>query len=280
MHNHTQPLSAQVRFENVNVHYYSKPAWFGGKPFKALDQLNLSIETQNLAIVGPSGAGKSTLIELLFSLRRPTSGEVYICGQPLSSSSEKQRRALCRHIQLIPQEPQSSLNPYYTVEQILSEPLVSMGLTDNKQQKIENALRDVGLNPSLLTRPSRQLSVGQSQRVAIARALIVEPCVLVADEPTSSLDPVSRKQILDLFVSIQQRRQMRLILVTHDLNAAEALCDEILVLDKGQVAEYGDAKQVMNQPKHMTTQALLRAQKTNYEFTKTIGEVSYAPKYA
>ena len=277
MPNHTQLMSAQVRFENVNVHYYSKPAWLGGKPFKALDQLDLSIDTQNLAIVGPSGAGKSTLIELLFSLRRPTSGEVYICGQPLSSSSEKQRSALCQHIQLIPQEPQSSLNPYYTVEQLLLEPLISMGLTDNKELKIEKVLRDVGLNESLLTRPSRQLSVGQAQRVAIARALIVEPCVLVADEPTSSLDPVSRQQVLDLFVSIQQRRQMRLILVTHDLNAAEALCDEILVLDKGQVAEYGDAKQVMKQPKHMTTRALLSAQKTNHEYTKTIGEVSYAP---
>ncbi|MEF1279287.1 dipeptide/oligopeptide/nickel ABC transporter ATP-binding protein [Vibrio fortis] len=277
MPNHTQPMSAQVRFENVNVHYYSKPAWLGGKPFKALDQLDLNIETQNLAIVGPSGAGKSTMIELLFSLRRPTSGEVYICGQPLSSSSEKLRRALCQHIQLIPQEPQSSLNPYYTVEQLLLEPLISMGLTDNKEQKTEKALRDVGLNESLLARPSRQLSVGQAQRVAIARSLIVEPCVLVADEPTSSLDPVSRQQVLDLFVSIQQRRQMRLILVTHDLNAAEALCDEILVLDKGKVAEYGDAKQVMKQPKHMTTRALLSAQKTNHEYTKTIGEVSYAP---
>ena len=277
MHNHTQPMSAQVRFENVNVHYFSKPAWLGGKPFKALDQLDLTIETQNLAIVGPSGAGKSTLIELLFGLRKPTSGEVYVCGQPLSLSSEKQRRALCQHIQLIPQEPQSSLNPYYTVEQLLLEPLISMGLTENKQQKIEDAMRDVGLDLTLLPRPSRRLSVGQAQRVAIARALIVEPCVLVADEPTSSLDPVSRQQILDLFISIQQHRQMRLILVTHDLNAAQALCDDILVLDKGSVAEHGDADQVMNRPKHMTTRALLSAQQTNHEFTKTIGEVSYAP---
>ena len=242
MHNHTQPLSAQVRFENVNVHYYSKPAWLGGKPFKALDQLNLSIETQNLAIVGPSGAGKSTLIELLFSLRRPTSGEVYICGQPLSSSSDKQRRALCRHIQLIPQEPQSSLNPYYTVEQILSEPLVSMGLTDNKQQKIENALRDVGLTPSLLTRPSRQLSVGQAQRVAIARALLKDAPILLLDEATSALDAESETKVQQALERLMVGRTT--LVVAHRL-ATIKNADRILVLEGGTVIDEGTHDQLV-----------------------------------
>ena len=274
---HTQPKSAEVRFEQASVHYYSKPSWLGGKPFKALEQLDLAIDTKNIAIVGPSGAGKSTLIELLFGLRKPTSGEVYVCGYPLSRSSAKQRQELCQHIQLIPQEPQSSLNPYYTVRQILLEPLSNIGLTQELNEKVEKVLADVGLDLTMLDRNPQQLSVGQAQRVAIARALIVEPCVLVADEPTSSLDPVSRKQILDLLAGIQKSRQMRLILVTHDLDAAQTLCDEILVLDKGRVVEHGTAQNVTNNPSHLITRALMSAQHKSNEFTKTIGEVSYAP---
>ena len=243
-------MSAQVRFENVSVHYQGQSRWFGlgasTSIFKALDGLTLKLDQQNLAIVGPSGAGKSTLIELLFGLRKPTEGEVYVCDYPLSKLSAKQRQMLCRHIQLIPQEPQSSLNPYYTVRQILSEPLINLAELAQIESRVESVLSDVGLDVTVLERNSQQLSVGQAQRVAIARALIVEPCVLVADEPTSSLDPVSRKQILDLLTQIQAKRQMRMILVTHDLDAALTLCDEILVLDKGCAVEHGAANQVAN----------------------------------
>ncbi|MGF1787779.1 dipeptide/oligopeptide/nickel ABC transporter ATP-binding protein [Photobacterium swingsii] len=276
MKNHEQPSSAQVHFDQVSVHYFAQPRWLGGKPFKALEQINLTISTQNLAIVGPSGAGKSTLIELLFGLRQPSEGEVYVCGYPLSRCTAKQRRTLCQHIQLIPQEPQSSLNPYYTVRQILLEPLFNIGEGEEGEQKVERVLADVGLDPLLLDRHPQQLSVGQAQRVAIARALIVEPCVLVADEPTSSLDPVSRQQILDLLAQIQKTRHMRLILVTHDVDAATQLCDEVLVLDKGRVVEHGTTKEVVMHPNDKITKALLRASTTSNEFTKTVGEVSYA----
>ncbi|MEI8632681.1 ATP-binding cassette domain-containing protein [Vibrio sp. PP-XX7] len=152
-------MSAQVRFEQVKVHYYAKPRWRGGQPFHALEQLDLVIETRNLAIVGPSGAGKSTLIELLFGLRQPSSGEVFVCGYPLSRSSAKQRQVLCQHIQLIPQEPQSSLNPYYTVRQILLEPLTNLGICQAQPGKVVQVLRDVGLDLSLLDRNPQQLSV-------------------------------------------------------------------------------------------------------------------------
>ncbi|WP_073585394.1 ABC transporter ATP-binding protein [Vibrio quintilis] len=267
-------MSAQVRFEQVTVQYYSKLRWLGGKPFKALDQLDLVIETNNIAIVGPSGAGKSTLIELLFGLRQPSAGEVYVCGYPLSKSSAKQRHELCQHIQLIPQEPQASLNPYYTVRQILTESLNNIGGQHRQHEKAEQVLQDVGLDLSLLDRNPQQLSVGQAQRVAIARALIVEPCILVADEPTSSLDPVSRQQIIDLFAEIQKSRHMRLILVTHDLDAAQTLCNEILVLDKGRIVEHRESQSLMSHPTHFITKALLSAQQRNNKFT--IGEVSYA----
>ncbi|MUK42827.1 ATP-binding cassette domain-containing protein [Aliivibrio fischeri] len=260
LNKHSQLKSAEVRFEQVSVYYYSRPSWLGGNPFKALEQLDLAIETQSIAIVGPSGAGKSTLIELLFGLRKPTFGEVFICGYPLSKSSVKQRRELCQHIQLIPQEPQSSLNPYYTVRQILLEPLKNIGQLGDFSEKVERVLNDVGLDISLLERHPQQLSVGQAQRVAIARALIVEPCVLVADEPTSSLDPVSRQQIIDLLIQLKKTRQMRLILVTHDLDAAQTLCDEILVLDKGQVIEHGTSERVAMTPTHSVTRALMNAQ--------------------
>ncbi len=275
MNKQSYPVSARIHFDKVSVHYHSTPPWLGGKPFKVLQQLDLSVETQNLAIVGPSGAGKSTLIELLFGLRKPTMGEVYVCGYSLSTSSVTQRRMLCQHIQLIPQEPQTSLNPYYTVRQILTEPLINATITNRHEAAIQQVLKDVGLDITLLDRYPLQLSVGQAQRVAIARALIVEPCVLVADEPTSSLDPVSRKQVLDLLASVQKARHMRLILVTHDLDAAKTLCDEILVLHQGKMVEYNSVENITLNPVHAVTQALIRAQKINNNLI--IEESSYAP---
>ncbi|MGR5063468.1 ABC transporter ATP-binding protein [Photobacterium sp. DNB22_13_2] len=254
------PGSAQLRFDNVSVHHYNRPRWLGGKPFVALNKLSLNIDQQSLAIVGPSGAGKSTLIELLFGLRHISEGEVYLCEQSLSKVSPQQRKQLCRHIQLIPQEPHTSLNPYYTVREILTEPQHSLGMSDGCEARLRKALADVNLSEALLNHKSSQLSLGQAQRVAIARALVVEPCVLVADEPTSSLDPVSRQHILDLLKHLQKQRDMRLLLVTHDLNAAKALCDEILVLDKGVAVEYGTASQVFGRPSHPTSQALVNMQ--------------------
>ncbi|MCQ1061043.1 ATP-binding cassette domain-containing protein [Photobacterium sp. ZSDE20] len=252
--------SAQLRFDNVSVHHYTRPSWLGGKPFVALNKLSLNIDQQSLAIVGPSGAGKSTLIELLFGLRHISEGEVYLCEQPLSQISPRQRRQLCRHIQLIPQEPHTSLNPYYTVRDILTEPQESLGMTEGSEARVLKALADVNLSTTLLDHTSSQLSLGQAQRVAIARALVVEPCVLVADEPTSSLDPISRQHIVDLLKHLQKQRDMRLLLVTHDLNAAKALCDDILVLDKGVAVEYGAASQVFDRPSHPTSQALVNMQ--------------------
>lgn len=275
MHNHIESESAEIRFEQVSIHYWSRSRWLGGKLFKALDNLNLVVDTNNLAIVGPSGAGKSTLIELLFGLRQPTFGEVFVCGFSLSACSSEQRRQLCQHIQLIPQEPQSSLNPHYTVYHILLEPLKNFGLLQDADKKIKQVLNDVGLNLNLLECSPQQLSVGQAQRVAIARALIVEPCVLVADEPTSSLDPVSRNQILNLLKHLQKARCMRLILVTHDLSAAQDLCDEILVLENGKVVDRQYTKSLKINSKHSMTQALLNAQNKNHEFTQWNKEIVY-----
>ncbi|WP_237487045.1 ABC transporter ATP-binding protein [Vibrio hippocampi] len=272
--------SAQIAFNDVSVHYYTKPRWMGGQPFKALQQLSLTLNTQSLAIVGPSGAGKSTLIELLFGLRQPTSGQITICGYNVAELTNTQRVALCQHIQLIPQEPHASLNPYYTVRQVLSEPLISLGKSEVADSRLQQALEDVGLDIQLLERNSKQLSVGQAQRVAIARALVVDPCILVADEPTSSLDPVNRKMILQLLGELQRKRNMKLMLVTHDLDAAQQLCDEILVLDNGQKVEHLDSDKFLTDCHHHTTLALLRAkdshQYTRHQYTLTHGEVTNA----
>lgn len=258
--------STLVSFSNVSVHHYSTPRWLGGKPFKALSNVSLQIENQNIAIVGPSGAGKSTLIELLFGLRTPSLGNVQIAGRTLPLHNASERLRVCSEVQMVPQEPHTSLNPYYTVEQILIEPLENLKIGGNHPQLAQIALNEVGLTADLLPLYPQQLSTGQAQRIAIARALIVKPKLLVADEPTSSLDPVNRQRIIELLNSLKQKYDLQLLLVSHDLKAAIALCEEIVVLDQGEIVEYGFVKQIMEQPVHPTTQALIRAQihsKTN-----------------
>lgn len=250
----------EITFENVGVHYYSIPRWLGGQAFKALQNVDVNVEDKSLAIVGRSGAGKSTLIELLFGLKSPTVGDISLFGHSLPIRNSKVQAAVCRLIQLVPQEPHTSLNPYYTVRQILAEPLSNLDVSGNHQSIIEETLLDVGLPVSLLSLKPNQLSTGQAQRVAIARALVVRPAVLVADEPTSSLDPVNRQRLLDLLNSLKKKRDMRLILVTHDLGAAQALCEEILVLDHGQMVEHGPTPQVMSEPAHPATQMLIESQ--------------------
>lgn len=253
-------MTASIQFNNVSLYYYSLPRWLGGKPFKALHNINLCIEDKSLAIVGPSGSGKSTLIELLFGLRKATNGDIILFGNSLPINSPKAQANVCKHMQLIPQEPHTSLNPYYTVYQVLQEPLLNLNDKSNHEVKIKDALKDVGLSNKLLPLTADQLSTGQAQRVAIARALVVNPSVLIADEPTSSLDPISRQKILDLLLSLKSRLDMRLVLITHDLQAAQTLCDDILVLDHGEVAEFGPSNQIMTTPNHTTTQALINAQ--------------------
>ncbi|MGF1773414.1 ATP-binding cassette domain-containing protein [Vibrio wakamikoensis] len=257
-----------VLFEHVGVHHYSVPRWLGGKPFRALDQVSLKIAERSVAIVGPSGAGKSTMIELLFGLRAPQEGRITVLGHTLPIASSNERLALCKQIQLIPQEPHTSLNPYYTVAQVLIEPLESLGIEGNHQQKAQRALEEVGLRPELIALTPSQLSTGQAQRVAIARALIVEPEVLVADEPTSSLDPVNRQRLIDLLNTLKQQRALKLILVTHDLDAANALCDDIVVLDQGKIVEHDEADRIMTSPTHPTTKALIHAQSLSSAINK------------
>ncbi|OEF08112.1 ABC transporter ATP-binding protein [Vibrio crassostreae] len=250
----------EIKFDNVSVHYYYVPSWLGGKAFKALQNIDLNVEDKSLAIVGRSGAGKSTLIELLFGLKAPTVGQINLFGYSLPIRDSKAQATVCRLIQLVPQEPHTSLNPYYTVRQILAEPLSNLDVSGNHEAIIEEALSDVGLPASLLLLKPNQLSTGQAQRVAIARALVVRPAVLVADEPTASLDPVNRQRLLDLVNSLKKKRDMRLILVTHDLGAAKALCEEILVLDHGEMVEHGPTDQVMSKPAHPATQMLIESQ--------------------
>ncbi|GLR75197.1 ATP-binding cassette domain-containing protein [Aliivibrio sifiae] len=253
-------IITSIQFDSVSVHHYSLPRWLRGQPFKALNNINLCIKDKNLAIVGPSGAGKSTLIELLFGLRKTTSSHITLFGNSLPISSRKAQISVSKRMQLIPQEPHTSLNPYYTIYQILREPLLNLKDESDHTARIKETLKEVGLSKKLLSLTAQQLSTGQAQRVAIARALVVKPSILIANEPTSSLDPVSRQKILDLLMSLKSRLNMRLILITHDLQAAQTLCDDILVLDHGEVAEFGPSNQIITAPNHPTTQALINAQ--------------------
>lgn len=249
-----------LRFSNVGIAYYRLPSWCGGKAFHALSGIDLCIENQSIAIVGPSGAGKSTLIELLFGLKKPTTGKIECLVNGHVLTDDNAITNLMRRIQLVPQEPHTSLNPFYTVKQILSEPLNHFSVDGSVHAHVEQTLADVGLSLSVLPLKPKQLSTGQAQRVAIARAIITRPAILVADEPTSSLDPVNRQKILTLLTSLKKRHQMRLLIITHDIDAAATLCDEIAVLHQGKIVEQRATKQMLSASTHPISQALMQAQ--------------------
>ncbi|MGA6222067.1 ATP-binding cassette domain-containing protein [Streptomyces umbrinus] len=234
---------------------------FRARPHEVLHGVSLTVgEGETLGVVGESGSGKTTIGRAVLGLAKPSGGRIRFCGQDITHSSGRERRALSRDIQVVFQDPYSSLNPSLTIGDILSEPLVVQGATSrDARTRVRELLDQVGLPADASERLPREFSGGQRQRVAIARALAPEPRLIVCDEPVSALDLSTQARVLDLFVDIQRRNRVAYLFVSHDLAVIRQVSHRVSVVYKGDVVESGPAGFVTSTPEHPYTQRLLLA---------------------
>jgi len=239
--------------------------WFSAedKVVRAVDDVDLSLRRgEVIALVGESGCGKSTLALTLMGLEEATAGQVFVEGRDITHADNEERKALRRKIQMIFQDPYESLNPTQTIEEIVAEPLQVHGLAPSSEEKrgrVLRALEDAGLKPAeeYLFRFPHQLSGGQRQRVVIAAALVLEPHLLLADEPVSMLDVSIRAEIINLLADLRKTRGISVIFITHDLSTVGYFADRVAVMYLGRIVELGGMLDVLKKPQHPYTQALL-----------------------
>ena len=218
---------------------------------------------ETFGLVGGSGAGKSTVARLVLRLLPATAGQVWIDGTEVTGLSSRQLRPFRRRAQMVAQDPFGALHPAMSVRQLVAEPLVihRLGSPAERAERVAQALREVALLPvaSYLDRYPSDLSGGQRQRVAIARAVVLEPSLLVADEPTSMLDASVQMEVLDILAQLRESRGLSMLLITHDLAVARHACDRMAVMRAGEIVEEGTVEQVIASPAHEYTRALVAA---------------------
>jgi len=233
---------------------------FAGRP--AFQNVTFSLERgRTLGLVGPSGSGKSTLARCLSFFDIPTSGEIWLEGRNLCALNRRQRAAMRADVQLIFQEPASSLNPRFTAAQIVTEPLLirRFGTAKTRILRASEAMETVGLPRQALQTPALEFSGGERQRLAIARALAIEPKLLILDESFAGLDLSVQAHVANLLLDLQKRRGLTYILVSHDLALVWRLAGEIAVMDHGSIVEHAAVADLLARPQHPLTKELLDA---------------------
>jgi oligopeptide/dipeptide ABC transporter ATP-binding protein len=257
-HRAAEPL---VDIRGLTKLYPLDSGWLGKKRswLSALEDVNLTVRRgEILALVGESGSGKSTLARLLIKLIEPTRGEIRYEGENIFALSRPQVRRLRRKVQIVFQDPYSSLNPRHTVRQIVSEGINGMAPRDRNARTAE-LLELVGLSPNIVDRYPHEFSGGQRQRICIARALAVNPEFLILDEPVSALDVSVQSKILNLLADLRDTLQLTYVLISHDLGVVKHVADRVAVLYLGHLVEVAPKKVLFSNPRHPYTQALLSA---------------------
>ncbi|MBX3078711.1 MAG: ABC transporter ATP-binding protein [Cryobacterium sp.] len=249
----TSPL---LTVDDLVVEY--RPRGFRRAAFRALDGVSIAVgRGRTLGLVGESGSGKTTLGRAVLGLAPVTEGRVMFDGEDISHATRSERRRLSRRLQVVFQDPYTSLNPSMMIEDILSEPLRASMSSSDSRRRVNDLLERVGLPSDAGSRLPREFSGGQRQRVAIARALALSPDLIVCDEPVSALDLSTQARILDLFLSIQQETGVSYLFVSHDLDVVRHMSHEVAVMNRGVIVEQGEAGKVTETPEHPYTQRLL-----------------------
>ncbi|MES5099956.1 ABC transporter ATP-binding protein [Agrobacterium sp. BA1120] len=246
----------------IEVRDVSKTFTVDGKITTAVDNISFSVAPGTThALVGESGSGKTTTIRLLLGLEQPDSGEISVAGERVSGRSRESLREVWRHLQLVYQNPFTSLDPTWTVEQLVREPLdrFKIGTKQERTEQVREALSNVGLGPHLLARRPGALSGGQRQRVAIARALVLKPDVIVLDEPTSALDVSVQAEIVEVLLSLQAKLGLTYVFVSHDLALVRQLAHTVSVMQRGSIVEHGLVRDIFGNPRHAYTATLLES---------------------
>jgi oligopeptide/dipeptide ABC transporter ATP-binding protein len=253
-----------IDVKGLKVHFPIKGGLFGRTvaQVKAVDGVDLFVRRgETLGLVGESGCGKSTTGRAILQLIKPTAGSVMMNGVDLAKLSPRQVRAKRADMQMIFQDPYGSLNPRFTIGQIIAEPLENFKRGNKKeiQEQVAHLLEVVGLNPYFVNRFAHEFSGGQRQRIGIARALALHPSFIVADEPVSALDVSIQAQILNLLEDLQQQFGLTYLFIAHNLSVVKHISDRVAVMYLGRVAELADSVDLYNMPLHPYTQALLSA---------------------
>ena len=257
-------MNQLLTVDDVTIVFHARKGLLSSVAVRALDGVSLALDRgETVAVVGESGSGKTTLARVCLRLQKPTSGTVAFDGQDITKTADRRLKRFRQRAQGIFQDPFSSLDPYMTVGQIVEEPLVihGEGQRNGRLDMVYKALDEVKLNPSrdMAAKFPHMLSGGQRQRVAIARALVLQPELVVADEPVSMVDASSRAEILYLLRELQGRHGTALLYITHDIATAYHFSHRIAVMYLGRIVESGPTRQVIANPLHPYTQTLLEA---------------------